>query len=54
MKPQLTWHMTWKTPVVLRKPMLSIRKEIALFSSLVSTLAGKLNDLELRALACRK
>lgn len=46
--------MTWKTPVVLTKPMLSIRKEIALFISLVSTFPGKLNDFELKALACTK
>lgn len=45
--------MTWKSPVVLRKPMLSIKKEIALFNSLVSTFSGKVNDLELKALACR-
>lgn len=49
-----TWHMTWNTPVVLRKPMLSIRKEIVRFSSVVSTLPGKLDELGLKALACTK
>ena len=46
---KLTWNITWKIPVVLRKPMLSIKKEIALFNSLVSTFSGKVNDLELNA-----
>ena len=46
--------MTWKSPVVLTKPMLSIKKEIARFNSLVSTFAGKVRGLELKASVCRK
>ena len=46
--------MTWKSPVVLTKPMLSIKKEIARFNSLVSTFAGKVKGLELKAPVCRK
>ena len=44
--------MTWKSPVVLTKPMLSIKKEIARFNSLVSTFAGKVK--ELKASVCKK
>ena len=50
---KLTWNITWKIPVVLRKPMLSIKKETALFNSLVSTFSGKVNDLELNAPALK-
>jgi len=46
--------MTWKSPVVLTKPMLSIKKEIARFNSLVSTFAGKVKELELKASVCGK
>lgn len=34
--------------------MLSIRKEIVRFSSVVSTLPGRLDELGLKALACTK
>ena len=44
--------MTWKSPVVLTKPILSIKKEIARFNSLVSTFAGKVKELELKASVC--
>ena len=39
--------------MVLRKLILSIRNEIALLISLVSTLPGKLDDLGLNAVACK-
>ena len=46
--------MMWKSPVVLTKPMLSIKKEIARFNSLVSTFAGKVKGLKLKASPCKK
>lgn len=46
--------MIWKSPVVLTKPMLSIKKEIARFNSLVSTFAGKVKGLKLKASPCKK
>ena len=49
-----TCSMTWYNPAVVVKPILSITNEMALLSSLVSTSRGRLENVELKALDCRK
>lgn len=52
--PTPTWHIKWKMPPMFKKLILSIKNEIALLISLVSTFPGRVNDLELKPVACKQ